>query len=535
MSVEADISLESLRKEHFKTCCKPAYRVKWLSNKGAILVITLNYLVASVFFLLRAGYKVNSDDPVQFTGIILMSSTLLYPIGGWLADTHIGRYKMIFYSIWIMWISIMLATFNEVLAHVVTTYEASSRVMTAIYGVLCVIMAIGLGGFQSNIVQLGIDQLAYASATEISSFITWYTLTLFASGLTLHYISDCVVEEYNMFYVKLLVVAVFLTLALCSVFLFHHWLVKEQTTENVLHLMLKFIQYTIANRKFRHDFATNKELPSLFDVANYTHGRAYRAQQVENICRFLWMLVVIAACAIVGGAVAPLEYAKDKMEYHIRVSEITGLIGCYRNLIIHYNGYFFAIVLALIFEFIVHPLFTRCLPTISITNRFLFGAVSLLILVVSLLVIEAIASKQEWQQLSNNITKNCIFTASPKVQIHFNTEWLVIPGFMGGLSNLLLILSALEFIWSQAPMTMKGLALGCMYALLGLSVMLHSTITSPFVFMTHIQWKHSPLTCGTWYFLIEGVIILVVLIVIGVLVKRYKKRNASFDLYTHHH
>ena len=256
MSVELESSFISLRKEYIKPCCKPVYRVIWLKNKGAILIIIWSYLVSSMFFLLRAGYKkMTEKDNVPFTGIILVGSTLLYPIGGWLADTRIGRYKVILYSMWVMWIGTMLATFNEVLAHVTTVYQARSDVKIAIYEVLCVIMAIGFGGFQSNIVQFGIDQLPYASAVEITSFIRWYTLTLFASGLTLHYVSDCIVEEYNMFYVKLLVVAICLTLALSSVFLFQQWLVKEQVTENALHLVLKVIQYAVKNRKVRYDLS----------------------------------------------------------------------------------------------------------------------------------------------------------------------------------------------------------------------------------------------------------------------------------------
>ena len=270
----------------------------WLKNKGAILIIIWSYLVSSVFFLLRAGYKKRKEEGcAQFTGIMLVGSTLLYPVGGWLADTRIGRYKVILYSMWIMWIGTMLATFNEVLAHATAVYETHSNIKKIAYGVLCVVMATGLGGFQSNIVQFGIDQLPYASAIEITSFIRWYTLTLFASGLTLHYVSDCIVEEYNML---LLVVAICLTLALCSVYLFHQWLVKEHTTENVICLILKVVQHTTVNRKFRYDFATRKNFPSEFDVAKHIHGGGFTTQQVDNVCTFLWMLVVIVACGLLA-------------------------------------------------------------------------------------------------------------------------------------------------------------------------------------------------------------------------------------------
>ena len=96
----------------------------------------------------------------------------------------------------------------------------------------------------------------------------------------------------------------------------------------------------------------------------------------------------------------------------------------------------------------------------TITNKFLFRTASLLMWIISLLVIERASYQEGWK--SSNLTRNCIITG-----VHINSNWMLIPSFMSGLSNFLLILSALEFIWSQAPMSMKGFALGCMYALLG--------------------------------------------------------------------
>ena len=128
MSVELDATVEPLNGhwDYLKAYCRPdcRYRVKWLKNKGAILIVFWNYLVMSVYHLLSGGYTTKQlDHPfhVSNTGIILWCMALLFPIGGWLADTRIGRYKMIHYSLWVMWISIMLATFGELLLNNVST------------------------------------------------------------------------------------------------------------------------------------------------------------------------------------------------------------------------------------------------------------------------------------------------------------------------------------------------------------------------------------------------------------------------------
>ena len=212
MSVELNASFEPLNGEYLEICCKPAYRVKWLKNKGAILIIIWNYLVMSVYYLLREGYnqkQLNNPFRVDETGLVMWCMALLFPIGGWLADTRVGRYKVIHYSMCIMWIGTILATLGELLLTSVGD-NCPDQVKTGVYVCLCSFTAIGLSGFLSNVIHLGIDQLIDASTTEITSFISWYTLTLYAGGITLHYITDCIINA-NTFYIEILVVAVCLT------------------------------------------------------------------------------------------------------------------------------------------------------------------------------------------------------------------------------------------------------------------------------------------------------------------------------------
>ena len=536
MSVELETSFEPLSGTYLKTCCRPAYRVKWLKNKGAILIVFWNYLVMSIYHLLSEGYKEKHlDNPfhVSTTSIILWCMVLLFPIGGWLADTRVGRYKMIHYSLWIMWIGIMLATFGELLLTSVSITHGT-QIKTGVYLCLCIIMLIGLGGFLSNIIQFGIDQLIDASATEITSFITWYTMTVYASGITVHYIADCI----DTFYIKQLVVAFCLTLALCLDFLFQHKLVKEQVAGKSLRVILMVIKYTIGYRKLGNNYsiATESATSSRFNVAKHMYGGPFTSQQVDNVRKFLWMLMVIATCTIVFGAMAPMDYAKAKLEHHLQVwqeSYSYGIKGCYKSMTIRYNSSFFVMALVFLYEFVIHPLLYRCLPKMRITSKFLFSTSCFFLWIKSLLAIEIVAYHQ--QTMTSNYTSfsRCVFTKKPDINISY--KWLFISHFTSGLSQFLLTSSAFEFIWAQAPSSMKGLILGFGYSFVGLCTLLHTALASPFIFKKiaqHVSWEHAPLTCEIWYFLMEGVIVLVVLIVLSVLVKRYnkqKQRDAYFD------
>lgn len=517
---EVNSSLQSLGiRDREGQCCAPSRRIKWLKNKGAILIVLWSHLVGSVFYFLRAGYKDNTTEYVSNTGIILIGSTLLYPIGGWLADTRLGRYIVIKYSMLIMWIVSVLLTINEVVSCVSVVYTA---VKWPVFVTLSIILAIALGGFLSNVVQLGTDQLINASATEITSFITWYTLTYFTSGVAFHYISDCIQIEYQILYIKPLVMTVCLTIAICSNFLCEHWLVKEHVAGRSLSLISNVIKYTIRNHKFKYNYLNENESLSSFDIAKHRYGGPFTAHQVENVRTFLWIIAVIALCAAVCGVPVPLGYAQGKMMKQVIITP-----GCYEKLTIRYSGLVLVTTLVILLEFLVLPAFSNFIPRVSITSTFMLGALATLLWIISLLVIETVAYKQGLHPGS------CIFADALNEAPNFNMDfkWFLIPECLNSLSTLLLMLSGLKFVWSQSPSTMKGMTLGIGYTLLGLSSLLHTAISSPFVFHKPVTvlWENAKLTCGIWYFMVEGLLSVIAIIIILFVFRRYNKRNHRRD------
>jgi peptide/histidine transporter 3/4 len=105
-------------------------------------------------------------------GTVALGFTL--PLAGWLADMYLGRYKVIRWSMWIMWTASMLATGCSVVAQLV---DNDNKIFQEISVVMFVIVAIGFGGYQANIIQFGLDQLQDASTTEITAFLRWYIWT----------------------------------------------------------------------------------------------------------------------------------------------------------------------------------------------------------------------------------------------------------------------------------------------------------------------------------------------------------------------
>ena len=109
-------------------------------------------------------------------GTVALGFTL--PFAGWLADIRFGRYKVIRWSMWIMWIASILATTNSVMEQIIPGHHNTFMVISYI---ISFVLAFGFGGYQANIIQFGLDQLQDASTTEITAFIRWYVWTFVSS------------------------------------------------------------------------------------------------------------------------------------------------------------------------------------------------------------------------------------------------------------------------------------------------------------------------------------------------------------------
>ena len=513
------VSSVSLRGDYFRNCCKPKLNhTKWLISKGTILVLTWNFLVISVYhYFVISKARDPIKKKIQLSPGEILAIGLLLPVGGWLADAYFGRYKVILYSMWTIWFGAMLNGLSLVIGKVNTPYEKYGDPWVSVF---CkVIMGAGMGAFQANIIQFGIDQLSEASSTEIKSFIVWYTMTISSSGVTMQFSGYCSQE-----YVVVLVVALYLTLALCSNFVLNHWLVKDQVIDNPLPLIWKTVQYTIVNRQqWRRIFTLDQHgVLSRLNVAKTIYAGPFTSEQVENVKTFFRVMAAIAVVMTTCSGIPITSSVLGTLEIHLQNwPNNTNLRGCYKGESISYSHYIFLVVVVPLYQVIVYPLFHNCIPKVSITTKFLFSTLLFFAGVMSLVGIES--ASYHYQVGMNQTTIKCVFQNE---NIHANVKlyWTIIPRILIGLSAFILILSGIEFICAQAPFNMKGLMFGMVYGLYGLSSLVHSALAIPFLSKKPL-WEKAPLTCGVWFFVIQGVIVLSGLVVVVVMIKRYKRRN----------
>lgn len=308
---EAESLLTKRRRRGHGCVC----RIRWINNKGALMVLAWNLLVFSYQYQaldsilkLIPGYKQNKWDPWKkmSTFIALEASLplLLYPLAGWLADTKFGRYRVMKSSMWIMWVAcIILLIDHLLLQYVKNAHLLSVPVVVVVY----VVNAIALAGFQANIIPFGLDQMEDASAEQYSSFVHWYYWTRnFSLGLVvtivLYSVSHCPIPEHSdkIDFIVLLLEVGLLSLALILDFCFSRVLVKEPKAQNPLQIVFKVSMFVARHKQpvgQRSAITYDRGYYSRVDLATLPYGGPFDVEDVEAVKTFWRMIIFLAITA----------------------------------------------------------------------------------------------------------------------------------------------------------------------------------------------------------------------------------------------
>ena len=287
-------------KEKLKECFKPRYRVRRVKNKGAILVLVWSFLLSSLYFYIY--YTTSKLYGGYYQGIIICAIIgVTMPIAGCLADVRFGRFKVISFSIWIMWLTSLLLTTGLVIGQLFDL-KNNSYFHNIMFITLVVPLGLGYSGFQANIVQFGVDQLFDASSSEIMSFFIWFTWTLSSSLSTVGLIIMYTNNEYKL--IVPLFMCINLTLALCLNTFFKNVLTVEPGTTNPLKLVYRVVRYAIKNKHIRQRTAFSyceNYLPSRIDFGKSKYGGPFTTEQVEDVkTLFRVIVIIVLGCASYG-------------------------------------------------------------------------------------------------------------------------------------------------------------------------------------------------------------------------------------------
>ena len=296
-----------------------AYNFRRVKGAGVLFVLLWNLLVfsyqASAVGNLVDLILTREHDHYQYPWIRTVVSALLsdslpkmlYPFAGWLADGKLGRYKVMRYSLWMMWVGSFLLVLTSIIKYALTesTGEGGMNFTMPFYVLVYLISAVGTAGYHVNVIPFGIDQMEGASGEEISSFIHWYYWTRnFNFGMIVQFTMQLVLvkhethqESMNLY--ALFIQMVFLTAAVCLDFTFSSKLHKDaklhssiKKVKDVSIFVLRHSQL-VGHRK-AHTF-TYETPPARSDFAKESYGGPFEDEEVEEVVSFWRITVILSA------------------------------------------------------------------------------------------------------------------------------------------------------------------------------------------------------------------------------------------------
>ena len=433
---------------------------------------------------------------------------VLFPITSLLAEVVISRYRLVSYSLKVMWLL-------SIVFSVISVCEEAN--LFTIKLLILVTQYVLLGAFIASAVPLGIDQITGGSTANISAFIQWLTWAFF-SGRAIAKITGSLL--YNCFYFQFVSMIVLplqvllLSVGLILDFYFHHKLVKEPVTINPVSLIVKVFKYA-AKHKFpvqRSAFTyCENQQPTRLDYGKSKYGGPFTTEQVEDVKTFWRILLVIMVSFIsVIPLVAEFEYALEMAE---NLSSLKSETNCVHKVLHETLTPVFHIMYSIpLYELLIYPCLRHRGP--SILQSAGIGVATLI--VSSLYGIAA----ESMQHAHTNDTGQCMF-----IQSVSNIEILIgVPSnFMLGVTAIVLPKSTVEFVCAQAPYNMMGVLIGLLLTLFTLFMAMGILLFEAWrdnVFAVHITG-----TCGIWFYLTTLVLAVVSSALLGLVIRWYKARE----------
>ena len=297
-------------------CCSQSCSKIWRYMKLRCLHGTEVYLALFLLFLERVAYFAvtgNIIDPflkyfdnvppvyralIQ-TAIFQASFQLMFPIAGFLGNRFIGRFRTAHISLWLLLFGYVLLTF-------VSSFEPSyekhhesdsgSQANRYLLPVCFVIITMGSGGFQANMIPFGADQIIGRPSDEISAYFFWYywvrNVGFISAALSILCLFNYSSTVFGF------VATLSISLALIVVQFTQHRFFIDKERYNPLKLVYRVVKFaaTVKRPIWRSAFSyTGVDAPSRIDLAKEVHGGWFTNVEVEDVKTFLRLLVFMVS------------------------------------------------------------------------------------------------------------------------------------------------------------------------------------------------------------------------------------------------
>ena len=480
--------------------------------------------------------------------LVSFAQILSYPVGGLLADLCCGRLRIVFLSLFKIWVGFLLLVIVGIVAYIYY-HNDYKGVLIGIIIIAYLLLLAGFTGFQVNAVQFGLDQLLDSPSQELSAFLHWFLWTqslgellirLFAVALPCN---DTVLKKVLPFFPlpMCLVIGVMLAFTCFK----RGWFHSEPRTHNPYGTVYRVLKFAAQhNRPLRRSaFAyCDDERPSRIEFAKQRFGGPFTTETVEDVRTFLRILIMLFLIAPVFNLQISTTYLFPLYGLYMGVHAVDNTNGCKVEWMLLQSGnlsFLISLVFIPLYLVFVHPRLIYCMPRI-LHRLVLFLA----IIVVTVAVMFGLLAIAKYSAIRTDISgnnKTCIFLAdqrfhksgTPSAHLDFHLPLLIVPNLLTGIAVPLIYITILEFISAQSPHTMKGLLLGVFYACRGLFIMVGNFLL--FIFAKKKWWTSTAsevYDCGFSYYLTSTLLGVIGIIVVSLGVKWYhfrKRQDRPYD------
>ena len=248
---------------------------------------------------------------------------LLYPLLGWISDVYFARYKVLQLAFLILIAGsavFILVTSAGLFGNFSELGQLKWLTITAGLGTMILCRA-GLGLFEANAIQFGMDQLLEASSDQLSSFIHWYYWSFSLGRLAIYYMwcsvaiyySECQIHfnmsnptksynkyNYEIYYTCLFGIGVIqgvaaivgLLLLVCN----KKNLNIEVPSHNPLKLVYQVLKYSWKHKVPEHRSAFTyweEDIPPRIDLGKSKYGGPFTTEEVEDTKAFLRIILLL--------------------------------------------------------------------------------------------------------------------------------------------------------------------------------------------------------------------------------------------------
>ena len=477
--------------------------------RGSLLVIVCCLVVEfcnisqKKYFFLATGL---SDRILFFSvqGLLF----LLYPLLGHLTDVYLTRYRSLKLSYVILALGICTSLVYEIfeIASPSSKWKLTSsdhRMAIAIVVALFTLLIIGLGLFEANAIQFGLDQLLEAPTSKLIAFIHWYYWAQNFARLTLFYVLTSSVglldaSEKNVTIGQLLIgklaSSIFIPLLIVLIISVTTVLVKFCTSKNHFYIqkaglnpfkkMCKVLKYSWNHKVPEHRSAFTyweEDIPRRIDLGKNKYGGPFTNEEVEDTKTFLHILPLLLC--LFGYHLAGDGYSAPEQLQRTSCPSLPVLILVVVNPL--HLSTLVAVVGIPLYRLVIVKVFPR-LKNVRMLTKMWMGLYLSLLQVILYIIVVVNHDTTYWQQHRSYETD---FSPSAKCfmilsgcdcecishfynlqcqqyndQIDNTYLWFIIPQLLNGLSSLFVSMTVFEFICAQAPRTTQGLLIGLWYA-----------------------------------------------------------------------